>query len=248
MLDFTLIEILIIYFIVIIGSIIQGSLSVGFALMVTPILIIIEPAFIPGPVMICRLFLSILIIIKEHRSIDFKDIKISIIGRIFGTLLAAFVILIISEELFGIIFGGFIFLAVIFSFNKSKLHPSKPLLLLAGFLSGLMGTITSIGGPPMGLVYQNKEGPIIRGTLSGFFLIGSIFSIIILAIIGKIKIYELQLFFIIIPPLMVGFFLSFFTSKLLDKGYIRYAILIVCTISASAVIIKILLQILNKTI
>lgn len=248
MLEFNLIEILIIYFIVIIGSIIQGSVSMGFALMVTPILIIIEPAFIPGPIMICRLFLSILIIIKEHRSIDFKDIKISIIGRVIGTLVAAFIILIISEKIFEIVFAGFIILAVIFSFNKNKLHPSNPLLLLAGFLSGLMGTITSIGGPPMGLVYQNKEGPILRGTLSGFFLIGSLFSIIVLAIIGKIGFYELQLFFIIIPPLLIGFFISYFTSKLLDKGFIRYVILIICTISASVVITKIIWHFFNKTI
>ena len=248
MLDFNLPEILVIYFIVIIGSTIQGSVSMGFALMVTPILIIIEPAFIPGPVMICRLFLSILIMIKERNSIDFRDIKISIFGRIVGTLLAAFIILIIPEEFFGIIFGCFIILAVIFSFNKSKFFPTKPLLLIAGFLSGLMGTITSIGGPPMGLVYQNKKGPIIRGTLSGFFLIGSIFSIIILAVIGKLGLYEFRLFFILIPPLLVGFFLSYLTSKILDKGYIRYTILIICSISASIVIIKILLQYINRTV
>ena len=100
----------------------------------------------------------------------------------------------------------------------------------------------------MGLVYQNKEGPILRGTLSGFFLIGSLFSIIVLAIIGKIGFYELQLFFIIIPPLLIGFFISYFTSKLLDKGFIRYVILIICTISASVVITKIIWHFFNKTI
>lgn len=245
MLNFTLLDILIIYFVVIIGSVIQGSLSMGFALIVSPILIMIDSAFVPGPMMICRLFLSILIIIKERNSVNIKDVKISIIGRIIGTILAAFIILIITQEIFGIIFGSFIILAVVFSLIKSKLHPTTPLLLLAGFLSGLMGTISSIGGPPMGLVYQNKEGSILRGTLSGFFLIGSIFSIIILAVIGKIRFYEIQLFLIIIPPLVVGFFLSFLTSKVLDKGFIRYAILIVCSISASVVIIKMIIQFLK---
>lgn len=246
MLDFTLLEILIIYFIVIIGSIFQGSLSMGFALVVSPILIMVEPAFIPGPMMICRLFLSILIIIKERKSININDVKISIIGRIVGTILAAFIILIISNELFGIIFGSFIILAVILSFLKRMPHPTAPLLLIAGFLSGLMGTITSVGGPPMGLVYQNKDGSVLRGTLSGFFLIGSIFSIVILSVIGKIHFYEIQLFLIMIPPMIAGFFLSFLTVKVLDKGFIRHAILIVCSISASIVIIKIVMQYLNK--
>ena len=40
--------------------------------------------------------------------------------------------------------------------------------LIAGLLSGFMGTITSVGGPPMAMVYQNMPGPKVR---AGFMLI-----------------------------------------------------------------------------
>ena len=58
--------------------------------------------------------------------------------------------------------------------------------MLAGATSGVLGTATSIGGPPMALVWQNSSGPKLRGTMSGFFLVGSVLSIAVLAITGGV--------------------------------------------------------------
>ena len=43
-----------------------------------------------------------------------------------------------------------------------------------------MGSITSIGGPPMALVYQHRTGPELRATLALFFVFGSSLSILLL--------------------------------------------------------------------
>ncbi|OSP39984.1 hypothetical protein B7767_28705 [Streptomyces sp. 13-12-16] len=43
-------------------------------------------------------------------------------------------------------------------------------VFLAGTASGLMGTATSIGGPPMAMVWQRLSGPRLRATMSAFFL------------------------------------------------------------------------------
>ncbi|MZE71117.1 TSUP family transporter, partial [Streptomyces sp. SID5789] len=50
-------------------------------------------------------------------------------------------------------------------------------VVLAGMASGLMGTATSIGGPPMAMVWQRLGGPELRATMSAFFLAGSLMSL-----------------------------------------------------------------------
>ena len=51
-------------------------------------------------------------------------------------------------------------------------------MVLAGAASGVMGTATAIGGPPMALVWQRNSGARLRGTMSGFFLVGSAMSLV----------------------------------------------------------------------
>jgi type III secretory pathway component EscU len=48
------------------------------------------------------------------------------------------------------------------------------MLMAAGFASGFMGTITSVGTPPMGLVMQNVEPGRLRATVGMFLVFGSI--------------------------------------------------------------------------
>ena len=59
-------------------------------------------------------------------------------------------------------------------------------LVGAGTMSGLMGTLTSVGGPPMALVYQREQAATLRSTLAGFFLFGATWSLITLAVTGEV--------------------------------------------------------------
>ena len=64
--------------------------------------------------------------------------------------------------------------------------PRRRNVVLAGAASGVLGTATSIGGPPMALVWQRNSGARLRGTMSGFFLVGSMMSIAALAATGAV--------------------------------------------------------------
>ena len=48
------------------------------------------------------------------------------------------------------------------------LRPTAPAMFSAGFLSGFMGTSSSIGGPPMALVLQHEENDFIRANMAAF--------------------------------------------------------------------------------
>jgi len=217
-------QILIIYSIVILSSIIQSSISFGFALISSPILIMFNPSFVPVPLLLSSLLLSIIMVIRDRQSINIRELKMPLLGRIIGSLLSALIISIISEVIFGIIFGFIIILGVLISFLDYDIKTTEFNLLIAGFFSGLMGTIAAIGGPPIALAYQNRKGSVIRATLSGFFVIGTIISLLAISVFKGVNFNEIKLFLFIAPALIIGFIISKLSIKFLDKGSIKYAI------------------------
>lgn len=66
-----------------------------------------------------------------------------------------------------------------------RLRPSRSVLVGAGMMSAIMGTITSISGPPMALVYQDASGARLRATMSSFFWVGTVMSLVVLRLVGR---------------------------------------------------------------
>ena len=104
-----------------------------------------------------------------------------------------------------------------------------------------MGTITSIGGPPLALVYQSARGPELRATLAGAFLLGSMLSLIALAVIGRFGAAELAHSVVLIPGIVLGVLVSRPLLHWLDRGITRPLVLSLSTASALAVLARALL-------
>ena len=50
---------------------------------------------------------------------------------------------------------------------------ARSTLVAAGLVSGVAGTATSIGGPPMAILYQHRPPRQIRTTLAVYFMVGA---------------------------------------------------------------------------
>jgi uncharacterized membrane protein YfcA len=86
----------------------------------------------------------------------------------------------------------------------------------------VLGTATAIGGPPMALVWQRSEGARLRSTMSGFFLVGSVMSIIALAATGAVTGHTMAMFAILIPAAVAGYVLSRGLNRVLDPKRLRW--------------------------
>jgi uncharacterized membrane protein YfcA len=155
-----------------------------------------------------------------------------------GTLAAMGVLLAVTGEGMGLLFGGLVLAAV--GLSASGLHPATTprTLVAAGTLSGFMATVASIGGPPIALLYQRETGPSIRATLSAFFLVGTVLSLGGLHLIGRFGSHELVLGMLMLPGMVIGFAASRWTTHVFDRGLIRPAILTVSGIAGLAVVAK----------
>lgn len=231
-------EILTVVLTVLFGATLQGSVGFGMGLIASPILILIDPRFVPGPILLSTTVLTVLLVYRERTAIDFHGIQWAMVGRLVGTVLASAILLVVSADQLVLLIGVFILSAVGMSLSGVRFDPIRPVLVVAGMLSGLLGTIASVGGPPMALVYQHAAGARIRSTMSGFFLLGTILSLGALWYVGRFGAYEIQLTLVMLPSVLTGFVLSKWTAVYVDRGYVRPAVLAVAAGAGLLVIIR----------
>ena len=220
------------------GATLQGSVGLGLGFVAVPLLALIYPDFLPGPLIMAAFFLTILMTKREHQAIQFKGITWAIGGRLLGSALGIQILLFLPKKELSSIFAVMIILAVLLSISGLRIPLNSKNLFGVGTLSGLMSVTAAIGGPPLALIYQYLKGPELRSTLSGIFVVGSLISISLLAVAGYFGWYEIKLTAVLLPGIIFGYFLSNRLSKVLDKGFIRPAVLIFSTLSAIMLIIK----------
>ena len=213
-------EILLAFLIIIMGAILQGSIGFGLGPFAVPLLLLINPLFVPGPVLLIALSLTILMYKRDKFAVNKNEIKWAVIGRLLGTIIGAFVLLIISKDHLSLLFAIVILLSLVIFISGIKLRLTDFNLIVVGIMSGFMGTTASIGGPPMGMLYQNEKGPRIRGTLSGIFMIGTILAIVSLLIIKKLWITEFTSIFDLNVEILCLVSKYVITAKINLKGII----------------------------
>ncbi len=219
---------------------VQASVGFGLGLISAPLLFLIYPPLVPGPLMAATILLALLIAFRERGAIDVSGLGFALAGRVVGTLVAAFVLSTLSAKAFDVLFAGLVLLGVALSTSSLHVTPGPVSATAAGALSGFMGTLSSIGGPPMALLYQWESAARLRGTLSGFFVIGSSLSIAALAIVGRYGSEEVVLSIYLLPAICAGFLASKWIQKAMERFGARPLILWLSFLAAIGVLYRVL--------
>ncbi|WP_246018298.1 sulfite exporter TauE/SafE family protein [Pelagibacterium montanilacus] len=223
---------------VIAAGAVQGSTGFGFNMVAAPVLALIDPAFVPVPMLLLALFVCIVGAIRERSEIDRKGLTASLSGRVAASILAVLCLGLVDQAAYSTLFAVLVLIAVALNLLGLKVDANPRNLFIAGGVSGFMGTLTSIGAPPMAMVYQNAKGPVMRATLSAFFVFGAIISLIALAIGGQVTWTGIGLGLLLLPFAMIGFVFSNWGRLLVDKGKVRIVVLSVSALSAVLLIVR----------
>jgi hypothetical protein len=220
------------------GAAVQGSVGFGLGVLGAPILALIDPRLVPGPLLLDALLLTILVAIREWKHVRLADLGWSLPGRLVGTVIAVLLMKAVPADHFQIPLGLLVLAAVALSAWGPKVRLTPRTLTAAGVAAGVMSTFTSIGGPPMALVYQHEKGPRVRGTLAAFFTIGVIFSMGGLRVAGRFGWVEVRLAAWLLPGVVLGFLLSRWSARWLDSGHTRALVLTTSAVAAVLVVLK----------
>ncbi|GAB3036636.1 sulfite exporter TauE/SafE family protein [Bowmanella dokdonensis] len=226
-----------IYLVLITGACLQSVIGFGLGLLCAPILFLISPALVPAPMILNALLLTLLISIRNRDAIHLKQTSFSILGGTAGVLTAGVVMLFLEPHQYRLLFGISIILAVLLSVVGIKPTISIISNLVASMLSGFMGTTTSAGGAPMGLLYQTAEHRQIKANLSVFFLYINSLGIIVLWLTGAADFADLTLFLQCVPAILIGWLLSALVNNRINSDAVRVLILLVALFSGIASIL-----------
>ena len=233
-----ILSLLIMTFILFLGGAIQGSLGYGLGLFCVPFLVLVDPRLAPAPLIAATLAFNIAVTMREKIALDFFGLKWITLGSVPGTYLGALLLAYISLNTASLLIGIIVIIGVLLSVIGLRLPIKKGLLFLVGVLSGGMATISSIGGPPVALVYQDEPGGKLRATLAGYFIVLAILSVISVVAVGKFGVWEIKHALLMIPGMMLGYLLSNRIIKFLTQQQIRTGILLLSAVSGAIVIFK----------
>lgn len=223
---------------VLLASALQSSIGFGIGMLAAPIVALIDPGLIPGTLIMIATVVTLIVVIRERQDIDLHGTGWALVGRVPGTIAGALLLAMLPHRALAILLAAVVLLGVVLTSLGWIPAPRRRNVVLAGAASGLFGTATAIGGPPMALVWQRNTGARLRGTMSGFFLVGSLLSLAALAATGSIDGRTMWGFAVLIPAAIAGYLISRPMNRLLDPRRLRWLAIGVSTVGAVVLITR----------
>jgi uncharacterized protein len=221
-----------------IGSALQASVGIGLALLVVPVLALVDQSFIPGPMLLAGVALTVLTAWRERTAIDVPALRNSLIGLAIGTILGALALGFAFGPQLDRIFGGLVLLAVLLSVSGLHFDATPRSLLLAGAAAGVMGAMVGIHGPPISLVFQNTEPRVARAMLGAFFSVAYLGAVAALAAFGLFGTAHLVRAAILLPGVAIGLVAAPYFARHIDGKRLRFIILAIAAASGVALLVR----------
>lgn len=217
---------------VLVGALVQGLVGLGVGLVAAPMVTLLAPELMPSSLLLVALLLPMITLLHEHRDIDWRGLGWSLPARVPGTALGVWLVASVSARGLGIVVGLMVLASVVVTYRAVRVPITPSTLVGAGFVSGVTGTATSIGGPPIAVLYQHSPATRIRATLAVYFLLGALFSLVGLGVTGAVDLRDLWFALMWLPALFLGAALARVVRRIVDPASIRLGVLAVCAASA----------------
>lgn len=227
---------------VLVGAAVQGTIGLGLGLVAAPVMALLDPTLVPGTILLVTALLPLLTGLREREGIDWRGLRFALLGRLPGTAIGVYVVVTQPATVIAVILAVVVLGAVALSATTWHARPTPRALVVGGVASGIGATTTSIGGPPVAILYSNSGGQTLRSTMAVFFFIGAIISAGALALGGEIGGREVLRAVVLLPFLLVGFLLSGPLRRRVDAGGLRNAVLILSAASAIVLLLRTLLD------
>lgn len=210
-------EIIVIGLIVAVAACVQGAIGFGLGLISAPLIALIAPELLPTTIILLATVLTISALLRERRETLWRFVGWTTLGRIPGTAAGALGVAFLPGWVITLAVSVAVILAVVLSTLGWRPRHTRTTFLVAGSASGLLGTSTAIGGPPLALVLRGEEPGLVRSTLSGAFLAGSLLSLASLLAVGELRLEHLRAAALLLPFLGAGLLASGIVNRRIDS-------------------------------
>lgn len=210
--------------IILVASILQTSTGFGFSILATPFLLLLfEPAEAIQINLILSLIISIALIMKIRKDIDFEILKRFIVGSVFGLPIGTTIFLLINIDRLKLGVSLIIIVLTIMLILRFRVNQSKKRDVLVGGLSGSLTTSIGMPGPPLLLYFSgtDTQKEKLRGTTLAFYLFIYFVSLIIQVVfVGTNQTIWISSAWAL-PLVFIGLYLGQLMFKVINQSVFR---------------------------
>jgi hypothetical protein len=178
-------SLLLVLAIVFVATVIRSAFGFGEALIAVPLLVLCMPLTVAAPLaVLLSVTIAAVVVVQDWRHIHLRGAAGLVVATVFGIPLGLRLLTGAHQELMKAGLGILIVLFAVFSLvarDSFRLeHEHRPLLLLSGFLAGILGGAYGMNGPPL-VVYgslRRWSPQQFRATLQAYFLPASVLGMI----------------------------------------------------------------------
>lgn len=220
------------------AAFVQASLGVGFAMLSVPVLAAVDPRLAPEPQLFLMLILTLATAYRERHAMVPRRVAWVIAGRVPGTLIGLGLISAASPRLLQGAIGGLVLVMAGLIATRLRIPRSAASDLGIGVLSSVSGTIATIGGPPLALLFREASGPTVRANLALIFVAGVSITIVGRSLAGQLTVDHLVVAAHMLPGLVLGFWASRFTLHRVDGPALRGGLVTVAALAGAVVLVR----------
>ncbi len=219
-----------------VGALLQVSIGFGLGMIAAPVFALVDPSMAPTVVLLLATGVTAMVVARERHGADLRGCGWALTGRVPGVLAGALLVALLPARFLTLFIAAVVLAGVALSIAGYVPRERRSSVLLAGLASGLMGTATSIGGPPMAMVWQRLSGARLRATMSTFFLVGSLMSLAALTTAGAVGAHSLRRAALLAPAALAGVLLARPLGRHLDVRRTRTAAMAVAVAGAAVLV------------
>ncbi len=227
------------------GSLVQGLLGIGFGLLAAPLLYLLDPSYVPGPILLLGFLLACCMLLGNQQALAWRRPMPAILARLPGAWCGGLLLGLLPGAWLGLLLGACVLLATVTSYLWLEIRCNPRNLAFAGFCSGLMGTATSVGGPPMVLVYQTCERLSTRNELATFFLLTTPVSLLVLSYQDLLPADYLSTSCKLAPAVLAGYGIARCLDNSIDRHSPRQLMLLLSLVASCWLLVSNLWQLLS---
>ena len=231
------IEIVLVVVAVAAGSLVQASAGIGIALVASPVLMAVDPAFVPLPLILGGTVVGIRNVTMEFSGFDAKRWRKCLLGAPVGLVLGELALAGLSERGLTLAVGVLVVLSVVAVGSGWKPPSRRWMSVLAGVLTAFTLRVAALPGPPYAILHHDDPPQVLRPNLAGFVMVLSAVVTVRLLVGGAIDGAAVGRIALVMGSAVIGLVLAPPVRRWVDGEWFRPGLLGVCGLGGLATIV-----------
>ncbi|WP_062311023.1 TSUP family transporter [Demequina rhizosphaerae] len=168
--------------VVALATVVQSATGMGFGIVAVPLLVLVAPELGIGAVLAITVVVMLVATWTERRWLHRGDLVRASVAAVPGILVGTLVAHVTPTAATQVVVGAVVVAASALSLLAWRARMTPASVALAGGLGGALTPIAALPGPPMAVVYRPDEVRTMRATLSAYFAVTSVLSLVSLSL------------------------------------------------------------------